>query len=412
MKNIFIITFLITVMHSSAFSQSGWFFQNPLPQGNTMNSLFFADYNTCWVVGKAGTILKTTNGGINWTTQISGTSYWLSSVHFTDSITGWAAGNDYNLHSGIILKTTNSGINWVNQYSSTFFYLNSIYFADNNSGWAASSGGIFQSTNGGLNWTPQFGTTYLSSVYFPDNSSNGWAAGMYGKIFQTTNGGVNWLSQVSGTGNWLYSVYFTDNNSGWTVGDSGKILKTTNGGTNWTTQVSGTNRKLYSVHFADNNTGWTVGDNGTIIKTTNSGINWLSQVSGTSKALGSVHFADNNTGWAVGDSGTILKTTTGGAIVGVQNMSTEIPSGNSLSQNYPNPFNPVTNLEFGIPDLGFVSLKIYDLLGKEVVTLVNEKLNPGTYRVEFDAGSLTSGVYFYRLTSGDFMDTKRMLLVK
>ena len=83
-----------------------------------------------------------------------------------------------------------------------------------------------------------------------------------------------------------------------------------------------------------------------------------------------------------------------------------------MKQNFPNPFNPVTNLEFGISDLGFVSLKVYDLLGKEVVTLVNEKQSPGTYQVEFDAGSLTSGVYFYRLTAGDFSDTKRMMLVK
>ncbi len=102
----------------------------------------------------------------------------------------------------------------------------------------------------------------------------------------------------------------------------------------------------------------------------------------------------------------------------IYDVTTEIPSKYDLAQNYPNPFNPVTNLEFGIPalrgesDLGFTSLKVYDLLGKEVVTLVNEKLNPGTYRVEFDAGGLTSGVYFYRLTSGDFTDTKRMMIVK
>ena len=99
-------------------------------------------------------------------------------------------------------------------------------------------------------------------------------------------------------------------------------------------------------------------------------------------------------------------------IIGINNISTEIPAKYSLSQNYPNPFNPSTNLEFGVSKLGFVSLKIYDLLGKEVVTLVNEKLNPGKYRVEFDGSSLTSGVYFYRITSGDFTETKRMLLVK
>ena len=88
----------------------------------------------------------------------------------------------------------------------------------------------------------------------------------------------------------------------------------------------------------------------------------------------------------------------------------------SFSQNYPNPFNPVTNLEFGISDLGFVSLKVYDLLGKEVMTLVNEKLSPGTYEVEFSAtgggSGLTSGVYFYRITAGEFTDTKRMMLLK
>ena len=83
-----------------------------------------------------------------------------------------------------------------------------------------------------------------------------------------------------------------------------------------------------------------------------------------------------------------------------------------LYQNYPNPFNPVTNLEFGISDLEFVSLKVYDVLGKEAANLVNEKLSPGRYKVEFDGSGLTSGVYFYRLTAGEFTDTKRMMLMK
>ena len=102
----------------------------------------------------------------------------------------------------------------------------------------------------------------------------------------------------------------------------------------------------------------------------------------------------------------------GGEIIGIQNISSEIPSSFSLSQNYPNPFNPVTNLEFGISDLGFVSLEVYDVLGKEVAMLVNEKLSPGKYKVEFDGSGFSSGVYFYRLTAGDFTETKRMMLVK
>ncbi|MBK8552303.1 MAG: T9SS type A sorting domain-containing protein [Ignavibacteria bacterium] len=102
----------------------------------------------------------------------------------------------------------------------------------------------------------------------------------------------------------------------------------------------------------------------------------------------------------------------GGEIIGIQNISSEMPSSFSLSQNYPNPFNPVTNLEFGISKLGFVSLKVYDILGKEVVTLVNEKLSPGKYKVEFDGSGLPSGVYFYRLTAGEFTDRKKMMVVK
>ncbi|MBK8550824.1 MAG: S8 family serine peptidase [Ignavibacteria bacterium] len=100
------------------------------------------------------------------------------------------------------------------------------------------------------------------------------------------------------------------------------------------------------------------------------------------------------------------------SIVGISNYNSQVPDKYSLSQNYPNPFNPVTNLEFGISKSGFVSLKIYDVLGKEVATLVNEKLSPGTYNYNFNASDLTSGVYFYKLESEGFAETKRMLLLK
>ncbi|MBS1550567.1 MAG: S8 family peptidase [Bacteroidetes bacterium] len=93
-------------------------------------------------------------------------------------------------------------------------------------------------------------------------------------------------------------------------------------------------------------------------------------------------------------------------------LNTEIPGEYSLSQNYPNPFNPVTNVEFVIPKFGLVSLKIYDILGKEVATLVNENLQPGTYKYNFDASNLASGVYFYRIKAGDFIQTKSMMLLK
>ena len=89
-----------------------------------------------------------------------------------------------------------------------------------------------------------------------------------------------------------------------------------------------------------------------------------------------------------------------------------IPAKYDLSQNYPNPFNPTTKLEFGISNLGFVTLKVYDILGKEVKTLVNEIKPAGTYSVLFDGSNLASGVYFYRIEAGEFRDIRRMVLIK
>ncbi len=98
--------------------------------------------------------------------------------------------------------------------------------------------------------------------------------------------------------------------------------------------------------------------------------------------------------------------------VGVNNISNEIPKHFSLSQNYPNPFNPTTNIKFQIPKSGFVKLIIFDVLGKEVQTLVNEQLSAGTYNADFEGSSLPSGVYYYKLETVSFTQTKKMVLIK
>ena len=99
-------------------------------------------------------------------------------------------------------------------------------------------------------------------------------------------------------------------------------------------------------------------------------------------------------------------------VVGVQNTSLGVPTEFSLNQNYPNPFNPTTVISFAIPKESFVSIKIYDILGKEVSKLVNETKQAGFYDLNFDASSLSSGMYFYKIEAGNFVQTKRMLLMK
>jgi hypothetical protein len=255
----------------------------------------------------------------------------------------------------------------------------------------------------------------LYSVYFID-SNTGWAVGSYGTILKATDGGENWISQISGTSH--RSVYFIDSNTGWIVGDGGTILKTTDGGNNWISQISGNASILYSVYLIDSNTGWAVGDQGTIIKTTNGGNNWHSQSSGTSTAywLNSVYFTDPNTGWIVGSYGTILKTTDSGGPMFLPDEN-EVLNEFSLFQNYPNPFNPSTTIRYQITKTEFVTLKVYDILGRDVATLVNEEEPAGSYEVQFNSHSgegrnLTSGIYFYQIKAGEYSETKKMILLK
>ena len=97
---------------------------------------------------------------------------------------------------------------------------------------------------------------------------------------------------------------------------------------------------------------------------------------------------------------------------GIEKSEGEIPQKYSLSQNYPNPFNPVTKISFAIPKYSFVSLMIYDILGREIKNPVNEYVEPGNYTVDFNASEFSSGIYFYKLVAGDFSETKRMVLIK
>ena len=157
------------------------------------------------------------------------------------------------------------------------------------------------------------------------------------------------------------------------------------------------------------------GDNGLILKTTDGGLNWNNQESGIASTLNSIYFIDENYGWIAGLYGKILHTTNGGVtfIEDEENNFVQ-PKQFSLNQNYPNPFNPSTSIQYAISSTQFVTLKVYDLLGREVATLVNEEKPAGSYNAQFTMNNvqLSSGIYFYKLQAGDFVETKKMTLLK
>jgi len=317
MKRVLIL-FFVLISPFSLFAQD-WEWQNPLPTGNDLSSVHFADSSTGWTVGEFGTLLHTTDGGTTWGTQTSGTMSNLSSVFFTDPNTGWIVGA-----GGTLRHTTDGGTTWVAQSSGTTSLLTSIFFIDPSTGWAAGGGGtIVHTTDGGSNWSSQAsGTTKgLSIIFFNDftDPNMGWAAGSDGTILHTTDGGTTWTPQASGTSNLVSSIFFTDPNTGWASGDNGTILYTADGGATWMPQTSGTTNLLKSIFFADPTTGWAVGEAHTILHTTDGGLTWVPQSGGPflhidTTPLTFVFFTSPSTGWVVGDIGTILHTTDGGAM--------------------------------------------------------------------------------------------------
>lgn len=177
----------------------------------------------------------------------------------------------------------------------------------------------------------------------------------------------------------------------------------------WLSQVNDTThprQQFKGVYFINASIGWVGGGNGTILHTTNSVTTWTNQVSETTFYLLDVYFNDATLGWVVGDNGTILHTTNGGVTFVEEGQRHEVPTEFLLSQNYPNPFNPSTTIRYQLPKKNHITLKIYDIPGREVATLVNEQKSPGEYAVQWNSGNAAGGVYFYRLQVGDVVQTR------
>jgi hypothetical protein len=192
----------------------------------------------------------------------------------------------------------------------------------------------------------------------------------------------------------------------------GGVYLSTDNGTSWTEASTGLNAYCpcaFAVSGANLFAG-TLGDG--VFLSTNNGTSWTEVNTG----LTSIYVN------ALAVSGTNLFAGTGGGgvwrrplsemVTSVEGFSTDLPKGFSLDQNYPNPFNPTTKIRFSVGTYGYTSLRVFDLLGREVSTLVNEEMNPGTYSVTWDATGMPSGVYFYRLSAGAVNETKKLLLLR
>ena len=324
--------------------------------------------------------------------------------------------------------------------SGVYPQLFSVFFIDGQKGWAAGNpeinmGLLISTTDGGATWVHYAGlpANAFHSVCFADDQK-GWVVGLSGNIFHTVDGGATWISQQSGTGSSLYDVYFTDAEKGSAVGATGRILRTWNGGipvelTSFTASVDNNNVGLIWTTATElNNRGFDIeraqlsreGISPDGIKSNVENQNEWVKIGyvpgyGTTTEPRSYSFTD--TDLKSGNYSYRLKQMDyEGKFKYSEVVDIEIvpvtPSEYSLGQNYPNPFNPSTKIKYSIPVFSSVTIKVYDILGKEIETLVDEKKSAGTYELKWDAGRFSAGVYVYKLTADNFTIVKKMLMLK
>jgi photosystem II stability/assembly factor-like uncharacterized protein len=428
--------------------------QKPSGVSYSISFVHFFNQNEGIIAGSGGMVKKSYDGGETWTSINAGTFNRLQEGCFVNDSVGYLIGD-----AGILLKTTDRGNTWSNSVIAPENF-SFIFFVNENTGFATTewTGQIWKTTDAGSNWTLKqiIGNYSLWQVHFVD-VNNGWVVGEYGTIAHTSDSGESWNTQYSGTGVNLRSVYFHNSTDGWVVGKDEKRLLTTNGGSTWIHDHTGYNYEFLYIYFFDNNIGWICGTSGVVLLTENNGIPVeLTDFSGSVK--GNSIFLNWQTATELNNNGFEVErkcdkkdwsklgfvtghgTTTQKQFYQFQDQperngiysyrlrqidydgtfeySDEISVDFTpqytfeLEQNYPNPFNPLTIIKYQIPKLDFVTLKVYDVLGNEILTLVNEKIPAGSYEFDFDAAGLPSGIYLYRLQAGEFMETKKMILIK
>jgi photosystem II stability/assembly factor-like uncharacterized protein len=436
-------------------SYSQWTVISGISGAGQFASISAADQNTIWIAGGTNGNPKawvSTNGGTSFTaTGTTGLSYELYCVCGRNSSTAYLG--DGGGIGGVggnaqVYKTTDGGTTWsvILSTGGSAGFINGIVFSRTNPQYGVAESdppsGPGQAywwqvtTDGGNTWNqvngPALGSSYasaentlvcLDNTWFGIGSSS--SIGNSGKIIWTTNGGYTFNNStlaLTGTANYVSAFTMnTDKIHGAAALSTSlpNVAITTDGCNSW--NIKNVNPGVTGYCFMK----WVPGTSYIYLlgglgsnparRSSDGGNTWTNMTtqdinSFTSMDLVYDSATGNVYGFTVTNDGSVLRLIEN--ITGISKNGKNIPHEYSLSQNYPNPFNPSTKINFALPKPSYVSLKVYDVLGHEVMTPVNEFKSAGTYTVNVDASGLASGIYLYRITAGDFSEAKKMTLIK
>ena len=432
-----------------------------------------AIYNACIVIHPTNPLIMyagsftsgvylSIDGGITWIPSSSGLNSAVNSLAISNSNPNvlWAGTT-----SAGVFKSTDAGATW-NAFNTgvteSAKNVQAIVIKPNDpntvvicifDGTNDGNPGVYKTTNGGTSWAGSVSgigpmKNFLSMINNPTTPNTIYMGGSYSTpqtlgthLYKSYDFGSSWFTSDNGfdtaatTGTDVircmsYSTLDTVTvlaGRFWNTTNGGPWL-TTNAGASWVQRSNGfpiasaPGPLLRSIKIqpGSNSIFFAGGDPanvqpGGVWRSTDAGMNWSnfnSSPMDSTFAVRALNFVQTTGTLFAG----VYSGNTGvydyGFPIGIKNINGSVPKVFALHQNYPNPFNPTTTFTFDIPKSALVTVNVYDVSGRLVSTLVNEQIQPGSYKYSFDASRLSSGVYFYKITAGSFVDTKKMMLVK
>ena len=408
MKNVFLLLLLlfinpICVLNAQWEQTSG-------PETRTILCMALIGNNLFAGTEYDGVYLSTDNGS-NWTSMYNGMPY--------NTVNAMAV-NGNKLFAGTktggVFLTTNNGTNWTTVNNGLTSLSIKALVVNGPNIFAGTERGVFLSTNNGTNWTAvNNGLTSLSITAFVVNGSNIFAGTSNG-IFTSADSGANWravnnglfgpeaINTLAACGSKVIasdgiSTYFSTNN--------GEVWESLNNdllSSGYITALAVKGENIFAGIYARG-----------VFLSTDNGVNWReindSNLYHEARFIRSLIAGSNYLFIGVTKMG-VWRRSLEGVMLPVEDDKSNLPNEYSLMQNYPNPFNPSTSINYKIIKPGMVYLRVFDLLGREVAVLVNEEKNAGSFNVSFNASHLTSGIYYYQLRTNDYLETKKMVLIK
>ena len=384
-----------------------WYSTNGAGQAT---KIFFINPLIGWAVGGSN-IYKTTDGGENWFVQITQPSNSFTSIHFVDSLYGWAT-----ILGSRPYKTTDGGINWIQQTSLNIWESDDVYFVDSLNGFIIDTPSkLYRTLDGGDSWMLQLNSQYVIRNFSWINSIHGFIMG--DGVFETSDGGNTWdeILEIRNVG--LRKFHAPLNYLGYSVGNQGLIYKYADSSYIPVEIVSFTGFYEKEKIMLSWVTASEINNNGFEIQKSKDKEIWQTigfvNGSGSSTEFNNYNYIDNTTLYET-NYYRLKQIDYDGTYKYSQIIEISLFLSNfQLYQNFPNPFNPNTTIKYIVSQRSFVRISLYDIRGEKVADLINEEKQPGIHSIEFTNRNLSSGIYLYRMiTSYGYNSTKKLIILK